>query len=317
LFASLPADLLAYGALLLIALVAAASGVLFAGVLGYALLGSLTRSGVTKSQEPVHTPRAARLLFLALILPIIAGLTIYLRGRLRGPASITITGAIAQPFSFPDDLGTLEQVRRTTDQQGAAVEYSGYLLTDVLDFALPEANASKVLIMAADGYAFFVSMSEVQQNENILLSPQVVDGETSFNIVGPHSPKAWVRGVERLVVVAKTTLPFTGLLESPGGCDPVSWQDEMDSVSLKLPSGSRKLQGVPLALLIQDHKPLNVANKVLIESPEQDLTLELSEVMEDEDLRLFTLIQEQGIQFVLGRMSGEVLLENVKRVDVR
>jgi hypothetical protein len=39
--------------------------------------------------------------------------------------------------------------------------------------------------------------------------------------------------------------------------------------------------------------------------------------MTDEDLRIFILFQEQGIQFVLGRMSGEVLLEQVSRINVR
>jgi hypothetical protein len=317
LFASLPADVLAYGALLIISLVAAASGVLFAGGLGFVLLSSLQRSGVIKSRQPVHTPRAARLLFLALILPIVVGLTGYLRGRLQGPANIIVTGAVAQPFSFPDDLPHLDEVSRTVDRQGVDVEYAGYLLTDVLDFARPDANASKVLIMASDGYAFFLSMSEVEQNENILLSPQVVDGETSFNVVGPQSTKAWVRGAEKLVVVAETTLPLTGLLESPGSFDPAQWLGEMDSVSLQLPDGNVKMQGVPLAAVIQDCHPLANATKVVIESSDNDLTLVLSDVVEDEDLRIFSRIQEQGIQFVLGRMSGEVLLEGISGIDVR
>ena len=48
LFASLPADVLAYGAMLLIGGVAFISGVLFAGLLGQVLLNTLRRAGVVK-----------------------------------------------------------------------------------------------------------------------------------------------------------------------------------------------------------------------------------------------------------------------------
>jgi hypothetical protein len=160
-------------------------------------------------------------------------------------------------------------------------------------------------------------MSEVEQNETILLSVQEVDGEFSFNVVGPQSLKAWVRGVERLVVVSESDLPITGFLEAPGSFDPALWQNEMDSVLLELSNGNRKVQGVPLSVLIRDRSPLPDAAQVRIESSNEDLVLELSEVMKEEDLRIFSLIQEQGIEFVLGRMSGEVLLEDITRIEVQ
>jgi len=53
LFASLPADVLAYGAMVLVGGVAFVSGVLFAGLLGRVLLNALRRAGVVKDRPPV------------------------------------------------------------------------------------------------------------------------------------------------------------------------------------------------------------------------------------------------------------------------
>jgi ABC-type thiamin/hydroxymethylpyrimidine transport system permease subunit len=316
LFASLPADVLAYGALALIGLVAAASGVLFAGVLGYGLLTSLTRSGVVKDRTPTPTPRGAWLLFLALALPTVVGLTVYLRGRLRGPASIAVSGEVANPFIFPDDLNSLEELTRITDRQGVEVSYSGYPLASVLDHAHPNPNASKVLMLASDGYAFFLSMEELEENFSILLSPQDVNGEISFNVVGPHSSKAWVRGVEQLVVIGESTLPLGGLLDSPCQFDPQNWQDAMDSVALDLSSGRLKVQGAPLGEVLASCGLKAEARGIVASTPGSELTLELGTVLDD-DLRIFSLVREDGIHFVLGLMSGEVLAEDVVGIVVR
>lgn len=317
LFAALPADVLAYGALLLIGLVAAASGVLFGGVLGYVLMSALQRSGVIKSRAPVKTPAKAWLYFLALAIPMIAGLAVYLRAQLRGPEKILVTGAVEQSFTFPEELSSIDEVQRTVDRQGVEVKYSGYRLKEVLDHAHPETGADAVLVMASDGYAFFIAFSELESNETILLSPQELDGHTSFDIVGPRSQKAWVRSVERLVVVGESVLPVSGAVESQRAFDPQNWQEEMDSVGLELASGTQKVQGVPLGAVLSALDPVPDAFEVVVESHEESLTFELAYVLEDDGLRIFSLVREDGIEFVLGRMSGEVLLEEVSGIVVR
>jgi ABC-type thiamin/hydroxymethylpyrimidine transport system permease subunit len=317
LFASLPADVLAYGALALIGLVAGISGALFAGVLGFWLLSSLQRSGVVKSRTPAPIPRGVRLLFLALVLPMVVGLTAYLRGELRGPTSIMLTGAVANPFSFPDELDSLNEVTRQVDRQGVAVSYSGYPLADMLDYARPDPSASKVLIFASDGYAFFLSMEELEENSSILLSPQEVKGEVSFDVVGPDSSKAWVRGIEKLVVIGDSMLPLRGLLDSPGGFDPQDWLDAMDSVALDLSIGSVKVQGVPLGKILAGEDLLAEASQAVVVTTEGELVLDLRMVLADDDLRIFSLVMEDGIHFVLARMSGEVLAEQIVSIEVR
>jgi energy-coupling factor transport system substrate-specific component len=317
LFAALPAEVLAYGVLGLIGVVAGASGVLFAGVLGYGLLTSLQRSGVVKSRAPAPANRWARLFFLAIALPMVVGMTVYLRGKLRGPASVSVGGAVAEPFTFPEELMSVALVTRAVDRQGVEVSYDGYPLSEILEHAEPKPGASKLLMIASDGYAFFLSMQELEENESILLSPQEMRGETSFNVVGPHSSKAWVRGVEQLLVVGESTLPVRGLLESPGPFDPQNWQDSMDSVSLQVSSGPLKVQGVPLGEVLQARGPTQEASRVVVAATEREWTLDLEDLIDDDDLRLFSLVTTDGIHFVLGRMSGEVLLEQVTSIEVR
>ena len=64
LFASVPADTLAYWALLLVAGAAFVSGILFGGVLSRALVSALRRAGVVKDQAPVPMSRKAYPIFL-------------------------------------------------------------------------------------------------------------------------------------------------------------------------------------------------------------------------------------------------------------
>ena len=82
LFASLPADVLAYGALLLVAGVAVISGVLFAGLLGWLLLNALRRAGVVKDRPPVPTDRRIAPVFLASAALLTLALGLYLRQAL-------------------------------------------------------------------------------------------------------------------------------------------------------------------------------------------------------------------------------------------
>ena len=69
-FAALPADILTYGVIGLIALVAFISGVIFAGILGSALMAALRRSGVGRGQpvQPMGRVSLSVLLISSLLL---------------------------------------------------------------------------------------------------------------------------------------------------------------------------------------------------------------------------------------------------------
>ena len=126
-------------------------------------------------------------------------------------------------------------------------------------------------------------------------------------MVGAENSKAWVRGVEELVVVGAATLEVSGALDAPAPYDPDDWQFEMDSIRLDVGDGPAKLQGTPLGLVLESMEPQAGATTVIAHTGEAPIELSLSEVLADDDVRLFTVIGEQEITFALARMDGEVL----------
>ena len=130
----------------------------------------------------------------------------------------------------------------------------------------------------------------------------------------PYSPKG-ARGC--LSVVGASTLDVSGALEAPAPYDPDDWQFEMDAVSLDLGEGPRKLQGVSLGKVLAAMEPGEAAETVVVDASDGPISLPLSEVLADDDLRLFTVIGEGDVTFALARMDGEVLAARVTRIEVR
>ncbi|MBN1485418.1 MAG: ECF transporter S component [Chloroflexia bacterium] len=318
LFAALPADVLAYGALLLVGLVAFASGVLFAGLLGRLLLNTLRRTGVVRDRAPTPMSRRAYLAFLLAAVLVALGLLLFLRQALRGPAEIAIGGAVQAPYTYPQAHDDIETRTAEATVRGTTSRYTGIPLRELLGRAQPAADASLVLVQAADGYAFFLSMQEVQENDSLLLVPKGRGEDAAYDLVGPLNSKAWVRGVQEITVMGRATLPIEGALERAAPFDPNDWQFDMDSTQLDLGDGPRKYQGLPLGSVLQAQKPLPEADRVLLHRPDSDpLELALEEVLADDGIGLYTRIGETEISFAIARIEGEVLAAPVQRIEVR
>ena len=317
LFASVPSDTLAYWALLLVAGVAALSGVLFAGLLSRGLLNALRRAGVVKDAAPAPMGRRAYPTFLLVAALLTVVLTVYLRGALQGPPVVHIGGAVEAPYDYPTEHGDLATTTAEGTLREVTGKYDGVPIRELLAPAHPQPDASLLLVRATDGYAFFISMDEVRENDALLLSPQGDVDEASYNMVGAQNSKAWVRGVEELVVVGASTLEVGGALESPAPYDPDDWQFEMDAVSLGLGDGPRKLQGVSLGKVLASMEPEETAEAVVVDTSDGPISLSLDEVLADDDLRLFTVIGEDDVTFALARMDGEVLAARVTGIEVR
>ena len=317
LFAAVPADTLAYWAMLLVVGVAFLSGVLFAGMLGRGLLNALRRAGVVKDAPPVTMGGRVYPIFLLAAALLTLALTVYLRGALRGPAAIHIGGAVDVPYDYPTEHGDLGVTTAEGTLREVTAKYEGIPVRDLLDRAQPQPGASLLLIRATDGYAFFVGLDEVRDNDALLLSPQGEGDEASYNIVGAMNSKAWVRGVGEMVVVGAATLEISGALDTPAPYDPDDWQFEMDSTRLHLGDEPRKLQGVPLGKVLAAMKPQAGAETVVVHTGTEPLSLPLVEVSADDDLRLFTVIGEADVSFALARMEGDVLAARVTRIEVK
>jgi hypothetical protein len=168
-----------------------------------------------------------------------------------------------------------------------------------------------------DGYAFFLSMQEVQRNEALLLACQGKGDDASCDIVGAENSKAWVRGVSELTVIGASTVEVGGALGAPRPYDPNDWQFDMDSIRLDVGNGPAKLQGAPLGLVLEAMDPQPTASTVVAHADDTAVELPLSEVLSDDDVRLFTVIGEDEISFALARMDGTVLAPRVTRLEVR
>jgi ABC-type thiamin/hydroxymethylpyrimidine transport system permease subunit len=325
LFASLPADVLAYGALLIVAGVAFLSGALFAGLLGRLLLSALRRAGVVKDRPSVPVDRRSSRIFLFGMALLTLALGIYLRQALTGPPTVHVGGAVATPYDYPVEHGDIPQVTAEGTLREVTARYTGVPIRELVGRAQPQSNAALLLIRASDGYAFFIGMDEVRENGGLLLAPQGGEGGSersrgeaaSYNVVGALNSKAWVRGVSELIVVGSTALEVTGKLEHPSPYDPDEWQFEMDSARLDVGAGPQKVQGVPIREVLRAMSPRPEATAVVLHTDEEPLSLPLASVLADDDVRIFSIIGEGDVSFAVARMNGEVIAAPVRRIEVR
>jgi ABC-type thiamin/hydroxymethylpyrimidine transport system permease subunit len=317
LFASLPADVLAYGAMLLVGGVAFISGMLFAGLLGQVLLNTLRRAGVVKDRPSVPMSRRIYPIFLAGVAVLTLALGAYLSRTLRGPATVHIGGAVQVPYDYPLEHGDIPSITAEATLRNVTSRYTGVPVRELVDRAQPQPNASLLLIQASDGYAFFVSMDEVRENEGLLLAAQGKGQDASYNLVGARNSKAWVRGVEEMAVIGSATLQVTGALEHPSLYDPDDWQFEMDSTRLDVGEGPKKYQGAPLSKVLQAMGPRPEAATVVLHTDGESVSIPLTDVLGDDDLRIFTIIGEANVSFAAARMDGEVIVPKVTRIGVR
>jgi energy-coupling factor transport system substrate-specific component len=311
LFAVLPADILSYGAILLLSVVAGLSGVVFAGFLGHALMRTLRRTGVVKDRPVQPMRRRIYPIFLICAVLLAGALFVYLRGALRSPAEIVIDGAVDAPYAYPTKHGDLP-----TLTAGETTRYTGVPVRELVTQAQPHTAAGLLLVRATDGYAFFIDMDEVQDNDNLLLASQGSGDQATYDIVGATNTKAQVRGVSSLTVIPKTTLEITGALGKPAPFDPNDWQFEMDSTTLDVGNGPQKLQGAPLMKILTALEPAADATTVILHTTGEPVSLALSDVLGDDKTRLFTIIGADNLTFAVAQMDGTVIALQVTRIEV-
>ncbi|MDY7039662.1 MAG: ECF transporter S component [Chloroflexota bacterium] len=318
LFAAVPADTLAMGAMLLVAGVAFASGVLLAGLLGQTLLAALGRAGVVKDRPVQPMGRWVYPVFLGVVIVLTIGVGAYLRVRLQGPPVVHIAGEVDAPYDYV--LADDAQVVTIKEQNlpGLIGTYTGVPLWEVISHAQPRSNASAVLVKATDGYDFFISMNEVQTNERLILAHTGSGQVASYRIAGAANSKAWVRNVMEIQVVAQAVVEVRGALSNAYPYNPDEWQFEMDNARLDLGYGARKYQGVALGKVLEAMRPKDAATAVALKSGDgQEVTLALTDVLTDDHVRLFNYTAEQGIAFAVARDDGHVWLTNVVEIEVR
>jgi len=203
------------------------------------------------------------------------------------------------------------------EYKGVLTEYIGYPLVKLTELSKHLSDADTILLEASDGYSFLISFDELLTNENILLIEQGRGKNTSYDIVGPESSKAWVRNVTRITLIDSESLPIIDMTDDTHEFDPDNWVTEMDSTLVALPDRSQKLQGVPVWKVIEYYSSDDQPSEIIFTSGEKTSVYSWKDLQNYEDLRIFIVIEEESITFSLAEMSGEVLLFPLHKIEIK
>ena len=316
-FATLPSNILAASAIAILFVVAFASGCVFAGVIPSLLIKSLAKAGVVRIEQPSQKNRKIGWYVLAGVFVIAILMTVFLKIQLQGPEQIPVNGTVATAYGFPDAENPIEQVTRQMEYKGVLTEYTGYPVKAIIAAAGPASVADTLLIEATDGYAFLLSFDELGSNDNIMIVQSGSGKSATYDVVGPESSKAWIRGVARLTVIASDNLVFKNAEGSEYQFVSDDWLLEMDSTQIALPDGSQKLQGVAVWKVVSAAFPGQTPSEIQFSNQEDGITLSWDELNENDNIRLFTVIGEDSISYALAEMSGDVLLFPVTQIDIQ
>ena len=316
-FATLPSNILAASVIGLLFLVAFASGCVFAGVIPSLLIKSLTKAGVVRVEQPTHKNRRIGWFVLSGVFVIAILMAVFLKIQLQGPEQIAVNGTVTAAYGFPDGNVSIEKATRQMEYKGVLSEYTGYPLKAIIAAADPDADADTLLIEATDGYAFLLSFDELNINDNIMIVQSGTGKNATFDVVGPESSKAWIRGVARLTVITSNQL----ILKYLGGSEYTfvsdDWLLDMDSTQIPLPEGSQKLQGVAVWKIVTAAFPGQTPTVLQFSNSDEGITLSWDELDQNDDIRLFTVIGEDSISYALAKMSGDVILFPVTQIDIQ
>jgi len=319
-FASVPSDLLAMGAILLVGLVALISGILLAGVLGKVLLDSLRRAGVVKDQPPETMGRRVYPAFLGIIAILTVAGGAYLYSALQGSPAVRITGEVNSPYeySYREKDSSLLVTIQEDGKPGLIGRYTGLELREVIARAEPTERASSVLAKGSDGYDFFINMLEVEENDQLILAHSDRGGELIYSIAGAKNSKAWVRGVVEIQVIGQALIGVSGALDRARSYNPDQWQFDMDNARLDLGYGTRKYQGASLGVVLEAMGPQGQATSVVLRSRDGDQKeLDLDQVMADSGIRIFNVTAEESLIFTVAGEDGHIWLQDVVEIEVK
>lgn len=189
--------------LLLIASIAALSGVIFAGYFGRGTLQVLTLSHVVKIKHdnPTMSKFNLQSIFAVSCIAILAGgAAVYYTQIYKpfiNPLSCQITGDVEQPFLYhPSDFADT-QVTVIAELKGSYTyvppkNYTGVPLPIILTKTEPETNSHTVSVIASDGYEATFNLTKVMHDDKLILIQE--DGSLRL-VAANYDGSYWVKQV--------------------------------------------------------------------------------------------------------------------------
>ncbi|MEW5825368.1 MAG: ECF transporter S component [Candidatus Bipolaricaulota bacterium] len=183
------------------------SGAVFGGYLAWDLETLLVRSRVVaaKPSEPRSLSpwrRGAVLLLVGAFLAGAVGFYVLVFDPFSSPGTAEVQGAVevTDPFFYSEDAWTERTVN--AELRGSATyvppaNYTGIPLQAILARASPRDEATRLRVVAFDGYEAEFVLADVLDDPNLLLT---FDGEALRLVAPGYDGAYWVRQVVRLVV---------------------------------------------------------------------------------------------------------------------
>ncbi len=317
LFASVPADSLAFWSMLAVAGIAFLSGIVFGGLLSQVLLKSLAKTGIiTTAPDKERTKWAKTGPILIGILVCVLAAFFYVKMS-KGEGFVTISGDVATPQSFSKSNTQIKPITVQSSMQGKAGTYTGYPLWQILEEEKPAEGADLVLITATDGYSYFITMDEIKNNPKLILVVSGEGADATYSVVGAENSKAWIRGVAEIIVIRSMPISIYVGEQKVGEFHAQDWQFEMDSTIFDLEEGSKKLQGVAVNKILSNIETTSPYSTVLFSSADTTFSCDLVEITRDDSIRIFIDINGYQMKYLLGTVQGKVFITNIERIQVQ
>jgi energy-coupling factor transport system substrate-specific component len=316
-FASVPSDSLAFWSLLVVGGMAFISGVVFGGIISQVVIKNLAKTGIIPQPMTGSKVRWTRVGFVLAGVLLCAVFAFVYTQTAKGAGEIVLSGNVEGTQSFNAQTTTLLPISVESEVQGMAGTYTGYPIQEVLAQVGAGKDSDLILVTATDGYSYFITMDEVNNNPDLILVASGEGKDASYSVVGAANSKAWVRGVAEITVFQSTPIPISMAGKPIGEFHPQDWQFDMDSVRFELNDGSKKLQGVAVYLVLEGLHLPSPYDEVLFSNGVDSLALDKTSILQDDTTRIFVNIDGYEMNYLVGTLQGQVLLENVSSIELK
>jgi energy-coupling factor transport system substrate-specific component len=187
------------------------SGAVLGGYLAWDLRRLLIAAGLVRAaREPGDEPRrrirwGRHVATLAVVSALLAGgvfyfITVY--EPFAAPGAVRVMGAVSAPGTFEIDTWEGDEVTVIAELRGSVsysppAPYTGVRLADLLARAKPREDATRVRVVAGDGYEARFVFADAMLDDELLLV--VEDGDVRL-IAARYDGAYWVRKVTRIVI---------------------------------------------------------------------------------------------------------------------
>jgi len=185
------------------------SGAALGGFLAWDLERAMVDARILRRASHSETPTRrrgwARAVSLAIVLAFLGGgVHFYLNifDPFFDPETARIEGLVESPYRFEYRSADDRAVSVVAELRGSvtyvpATEYTGIPLGEVIGAAVPEPEATRVRVVAGDGYEARFSLDDVLADRSILLAGD----RDGLRLIAPgRDGSEWVRGVVRVVI---------------------------------------------------------------------------------------------------------------------